>query len=109
MAEQCPLKNEIYWAKGDTYNKIPEFCVEHCRNVWRNAINQETAQNTDTFDNTPADLERHEMHADPETSDESLQRLSASGAYRSIGVLTICPQDGDELFAENWDFRCPYN
>lgn len=97
MSESCPLGSGLYWQE-DGRGDVADFCFERCGAL----IEKATSGPSTSIDNF--DLSCH--HA-VEYNDTSLQRLDGSG--RLVGILNTCEETGDDAFAEEYKFECPYN
>ena len=97
MSGRCPLGGGINWSNR---GEIPEYCFERCGELWSEA-SQRLARidifNTDCMEACPIEFE-----------DEALQR--GVGSQRQYSILNICMNHHrEEMFAEEYDFECPYN
>lgn len=92
MAERCPLELDAW------DGSIPDVCRQQCEDIWDHAVATSTPD-TDMFDQDCG----HEI----ENGGTHLQRGERD--KRFIGFLSICVKNGDEVFADNYPFRCSFN
>ncbi len=99
MSEKCPLGDGLHW-DYDSHQAIPEICVVQCEQKWDAAM-QGAPDDIDTFDpNCEHDVEHGGV---------SLQRTGeVRNDERYVGVLSICMKNGDDVFAEEYSFKCPF-
>jgi len=97
MTRSCQLGEGLYW-QSESRRPVPESCLEKCGQLMAEA-EAGVPIKTDIFD---ADCD-HSV----EYSDTSLQRLDGNG--RLLGLLSTCVETGDDAFAHEYSFECPYN
>ncbi len=96
MSERCPLESGLYW-DNSARSPIPDICTEKCGDAMETALLG--VAHVDMFDITCA----HNL----EHGGQSLQRGKAS--ERFIGILNVCEKTGNDVFADEYSFDCPFN
>ena len=114
MSEKCPLRDGLpYTDTEDGEFRIPDICMQQCEQVWDKALDSDSSvvDNLDLNHGSDEDRNggtpcRHYV----EYGGEVLRRIGdKQSVRRGYGVISVCGITGEEAFATDVDFECPYN
>lgn len=103
MAEKCPLvSGRLYWD-----GQIPDVCYENCEEKW-DGISHTQKPHIDTF-SVGCEEQKDQCNHDIDCGGQALQRFSDNDSTRGYALNYQCSWTGEELFSEEYTFKCENN